>query len=141
MPPSPPPTSSSTATAAGSHMRRGPRNEKSNRYSKNQSTANLATPRRPLRTPTSSPLAMSSGLNNFIPSRTRLVSQSFKSFVNEMQGDPAKKNLSKRPIYISHVPFVFQIYKFFFLLFSRQLISKQNHHSLRTQFSNEKKFK
>lgn len=72
MPPSPPPTSTA---ATGSHVRRGQRNDKHNRYSKNQSstTSNVATPRRPIRTPTSSPLTMSSGLNNFISPRTRLV--------------------------------------------------------------------
>lgn len=87
MPPSPPRTSSSssssTAAAAttGSHaQRRGLRTDKhSNRYTKsNQSTANLATPRRPLRTPTSSPLTMSSGLNNFMSPRTRLVSENLR---------------------------------------------------------------
>lgn len=59
-----------------SHSRRAYRNDKSNRFSKNQSigTSNLATPRRPLRTPTSSPLTMGTGLN-FISSRSRFVSE------------------------------------------------------------------
>lgn len=69
MPPSPPPTSST----AGSHVRRGQRNDKHNRYKKAQTTANLATPRRPLHTPTSSPLTISSGLSNFMSPRIRLV--------------------------------------------------------------------
>lgn len=69
MPPSPPPTSST----AGSHVRRGQRNDKHNRYKKAQTTANLATPRRPLHTPTSSPLTINSGLSNFMSPRIRLV--------------------------------------------------------------------
>lgn len=75
LPPSPPPpTSSSSSTAAGSHSRRGMRPEKHTQYlHKNQTRANIATQRRPLRTPTSSPLTMSSGLNNFMSPRTRLV--------------------------------------------------------------------
>lgn len=79
MPPSPPPTSTTTVTGSH-HARRGQRNDKHNRYSKNQSTpTNLATPRRPIRTPTSSPLTMSSGLNNFISPRTRLVTSELKT--------------------------------------------------------------
>lgn len=83
MPPSPPPPTSNTATnAVGSHhvsRNRGLRNDKHNRYSKNQSTTStLATPRRPIRTPTSSPLTMSSGLNNFISPRTRLVTSDLR---------------------------------------------------------------
>lgn len=83
MPPSPPPTSTTAAAAAvngAQHVRRGQRNEKHNRYSKNHSTAsnNLASPRRPIRTPTSSPLTMSSGLNNFLSPRTRLVTSDLK---------------------------------------------------------------
>lgn len=70
LPPSPRP-----ATSTASHSRRNYRNDKPNRYGKNQTigTSNLATPRRPLRTPTSSPLTLGSGLD-FISTRSRFVS-------------------------------------------------------------------
>lgn len=70
-----PPTTSPVTTTA-SHSRRAYRNDKSNRFCKNQTigTSNLATPRRPLRTPTSSPLTMGTGLD-FISSRSRFVSE------------------------------------------------------------------
>lgn len=70
----PPTTLAATSTA--SHSRRAYRNDKSNRFCKNQTigTSNLATPRRPLRTPTSSPLTMGTGLD-FISSRSRFVSE------------------------------------------------------------------
>lgn len=64
------------ATSTASHSRRAYRNDKSNRLCKNQTigTSNLATARRPLRTPTSSPLTMGTGLD-FISSRSRFVSE------------------------------------------------------------------